>query len=303
MIKAAIETSLTRRAALCSTLLLTRWAQAAEPVALDADGVRMLLPTLPGGTVLRLGDQDPNTSAIVAFDYKIKATRGTEGGITFWTMPCVALNYASGKKGYTARVHLRVAGAKQNFNWKTQKGYLGSTSDMRNQEFTVVLRVHDLLTPAIAQATLKIRGGEHHANDPDAGSCTMMTFAPASTKTVTRFGKELSHPEYDYVNLKLAFDAALQDNTWVGLKLLSWTNPKNSNQVINQLHINTAPFDNAGKPTDQWLLLSEYIDVEGKSTGRYSKLVDWGALQTTLRVDGYRNVDFAHLSVREITPP
>jgi hypothetical protein len=292
-----------RRAALCCALLLTPWAQAVQPVALDAEGVRMLLSSLPGGTVLRLGAQDPNTSANIAFDYKIKATKGTDSGVAFWNMPSIALDYASGKAGYTARVHLRATGAKQNFNWKTQKGYLGSASDVRNLEFTVYLRVHELLTPAIAQATLKIRGGEHHTNDPDAASCTMMTFAPASKQGITRFGKELSHPDYDYVNLKPAIDATLQDNTWVGLKLLSYTDPKNPTQVINQLHIDTTPFDAMGKPANQWRLLSEYTDVEGKSTGRYSKLVDWGALQTTLRVDGYRSVDFAHLSVREVMPP
>ncbi len=298
-----IDQALIRRAVLCSTLLLTPWAYAAEPVTLDAEGVRMLLPSLPGGTVLHLGKQDANTSANIAFDYKIKATKGTDSGVAFWNMPSVALDYASGKAGYTARVHLRAAGAKQNFNWKTQKGYLGSNADVRNQEFTVYLRVHELLTPAIAQATLKIRGGEHHTNNPDAASCTMMTFAPASNKGITRFGKELSHPDYDYVNLKPAIDATLQDNTWVGLKLLSYADPKNSDQVINQLHIDTVAFDSAGRPANQWRLLAEYTDVEGKSTGRYSKLVDWGAVQTTLRVDGYRSVDFTHLSVREITPP
>jgi hypothetical protein len=150
---------LNRRTLICSTLLLTPWARAAQSTALDAEGVRMLLPTLPGGTVLRLGEQDPNRSA------------------------------------------------------------------------------------------------------------------------------------------------TLQDNVWVGLKLLSYTDPKNPAQVVNQLHIDTTAFDTVGKSANQWRLLSEYTDVEGKSTGRYSKLVNWGAVQTTLRVDGYCSVDFAHLSVREITPP
>jgi hypothetical protein len=299
------KTACTRRAALYSGLILTLtpWARAQAPAQLDAEGVRMLLPSLAGGTALYVGKQDPNTSATVAFDYKIKATQGTEAGVAFWTMPSVALDYSSGNKGYTARVHLHAAGAQQNFNWKTQKGYLSTPNDIRNQEFTVYLRVHELLTPAIAQAVLKIRGGGHHANDPDAGSCTMMTLAPVSNKGVTRFGKELSHPIYDYVNLKPMVSASLQDNVWIGLKLLSWSDPKNPAQVINQLHIDTAPFDAMGKPVNQWRLLSEYVDIEGQSTGHYSKLVDWGALQTTLRVDGYRSVDFAHLSVREIMPP
>lgn len=295
----------TRRAALAGSLAAWHWPSAIgqQLPTLDAQGVRMLLPTLGGGTVLSLGQQDPNTAPNMAFDYKIKAVAGFEAGVAFWTMPSVALDYSSGNKGTTARVHLRAPGAKQRYNWKTQQGYLSSPRDVRNQEFTVYLRVHELLTPTIAQAALKIRGGGHHTNDPDAGACTMMTFSPATHKTITRFGKELSHPVYDYVDLKPLFDAALRDNTWVGLKLLSWSARQNPAQVINQLHIDTTPFDATGKPANQWRLLSEYIDVEGKSTGRYTKLVDWGALQTTLRVDGYRSVDFAHMSVREITPP
>lgn len=298
-----INLVLTRRAAVISAIWLGPLAHAQKPLALDADGVQMLLPPLAGGTVLSLGKQDPNVAPNMAFDYKIKAIQGKDSGVVFWTMPSVALDYSSGNQGYTARVHLRAPGAKQRYNWKTQQGYLSSPQDVRNQEFTVYLRVHELLTPSIAQAALKIRGGGHHANDPDAGSCTMMTLAAATHKSVTRFGKELSHPQYDYVDLKPMLDAALRDNRWVGLKLLSWSHPKNPTQVVNQLHIDTTAFDTAGKPANQWRLLSEYTDVEGKSTGRYTKLVDWGALQTTLRVDGYRSMDFTHMSVREIMPP
>jgi hypothetical protein len=71
---------LNRRTLICGTLMLTPWARAAQSTALDAEGVRMLLPALPGGTVLRLGEQDPNRSASIAFDYKIKATQGAQDG-------------------------------------------------------------------------------------------------------------------------------------------------------------------------------------------------------------------------------
>ncbi len=287
---------------LCITLM---HASVQAHAALDADGVQMLLPSAPDGSSLRLGAQDPNALSQTAFDYKAKATAGSDpqlSGMAFWNVPAVALDYSSGAKGYTARLHLYASGGKQQFNWKTQRGYLSSPADVKNQEFTVYVRVHEVLTPAIAQVTLKIRGGGHHANEPDAGSSTMMTFAPSSNTSVTRFGKELSHPHYDYVPLVPAFDAALQENQWVGLKLLSWTDPNDRKRVINELLIDTSPFDAAGKPANTWRLLSSYIDVEGKSTGRYSKLADWGGWQTTLRIDGYRSVDFAYPSVREIVP-
>jgi hypothetical protein len=281
--------------------------------SLDADGVQMLLASTPNGTSLRLGTQDPNMTQRFGFDYKAKATAGQEGGLRFWNIPSTAFTYSSGSAGVTARFHMYASGGQQNFTWKTQNGYLSSPADVKNQEFTVYVRVHELLNPQTAAAVLKIRGGAHSTSDPDSGSCTMMTFAPlvasspkgnrAVTRDITRFGKELTHPLYDYVKLNPAFDASLLDNTWVGLKMLSWSDPSDATRVINQLHIDTTPFDAAGKPANNWRMLSEYIDIEGKSTGRYSKLVNWGGWQTTLRVDGYRSVDFAYPSVREIVAP
>jgi hypothetical protein len=297
------------RIAIAFTLFAALTSTASAEKSLDADGVQMLLASMPNGANQRLGAQDPNTTQRFGFDYKAKATAGQEGGLRFWNLPSTPLNYSSGPAGVTARFHMYASGGQQNFTWKTQNGHLSSAADVKNQEFTVYVRVHELLDPRAAAATLKIRGGAHSANNPDAGSCTMMTFAPLvtssnkGTRDITRFGKELTHPLYDYVKLTPAVDASLLDNTWVGLKLLSWSDPKDATRVINQLHIDTTPFDAAGKPVNNWRLLSEYIDVEGKSTGRYSKLVNWGGWQTTLRVDGYRSVDFAYPSVREIVAP
>lgn len=282
-------------------------AQAGPSAPLDADGVQMLLPSAPAGSRLRLNATDPNTSTRFGFDYKAKATvrsANAQQGINYWNLPATPLTYASGATGYTARLHLYASGGMQNFNWKTQKGYIGNPADVKNQEFTAYVRVHEMLTPQIAQVTLKIRGGKHSEKDPDASSCTMMSFASSSNAGgVARFGKELSHPSYDYTKLTPALDATLQENTWVGLKLLSYTNPKNAFQTINQLHIDTTPFDATGKPANQWRLLSEYVDEEGKNTGHYNQLVNWGGWQTTLRMDGYRSIDFAYPSVREILPP
>jgi hypothetical protein len=273
---------------------------------LDEEGVQMLLPWAAGGSSLRLGQHNPNSHAQFGFDYRAVATPADTqgaGGVPYWNLPSSGFFYASsGAKGYTGRLHLYASGGKQNYNWKTQKGYLSSPLDVKNQEFTVYLRVHELLNPDVAQASLKIRGGGHHAADPDAGSCVMMTLASQQHKFPTRFAKELSHPHYDYVPLKAAFDATLKDNVWVGLKLLSWNDPQDPLRVIHQLHADTTPFDALGKPMNQWRLLSEYVDVEGKSTGKYTKLVDWGGWVTTLRVDGYRSIDFAYPSVREIVP-
>jgi hypothetical protein len=272
--------------------------------ALEADGVQALLPAQPGGSALALGASNPNTDKRFGFDYKAAATAAQEGALRYWNLPTTPLTYSSGGKGYTARLHLFASGGTQQFNWKTQRGYLSSPGDVRNQEFTVYVRVHEPLTPLNAQVTLKIRGGRHTEKDGDLASSAMMTFGPGGPSGITRFGKELTHPLYDYVVLRPLLDVALQPGQWYGLKLISYSRPGVPGEVQNQLYLDTAPFDAAGRPANGWQLLSEYTDVQGKRTGRhYDTLADWGGWQTTLRMDGYRSMDFALPSVREIVPP
>ena len=292
---------------LALTLLLTacsapgreRWALGA---ALDADGVQRLFPTAPG-TDLRLGTGDPNRTAGFIIERGTPVAAGAEGPLHYWCLPSHALTYASGGSGWTSRIHLRPGGdAVQRHTWRTQSGYLLHPDDLKNQEFTAFLRVHGVLDPDRAQVTLKIRGGAHSARAPDRASCVMLTFAPASRGSVARFGKELTHPEYDYVRLKPFFPAALEADAWVGLKLVSWNDPGDPSQVVHRLYLDTEPFV-AGRPRNGWRLFSEYVDREDLSTGRYRKLVDWGGCQTTLRTDGFDRIDFALLSAREILPP
>ncbi len=271
---------------------------------LDSDGVQMLFPSAPGFS-FQLSTNDPNATDFLVIEKGTRATPGMDEAIHFWNLPSYALNYSAGGKGWTERLHIYSGKEAQKYNWKIQPGYLAGPSDVKNQEFTVFVRVHDILSTSRAQISLKIRGGAHsEKEDPDFAACTMMTYSPRSHGSITRFAKELTHPDYDYVVLTPAFSAALKDNTWVGLKLVSWNDPEHTNQVINRLYIDVDPFEpDTGKPRNNWRLLSEYVDVEGKSTGQYSKLVDWGGCQTTVRVDGFKDIDFTLLSLREILPP
>jgi hypothetical protein len=86
--------------------------------------------------------------------------------------------------------------------------------------------------------------------------------------------------------------------------MVSFSVPGDPARVTNRLYVDTDPFDLVtGKPKNGWRLLSEYVDVEGASTGHYTKLVDWGGWQTTIRTDGVDALDFAWVSAREIVPP
>jgi hypothetical protein len=269
--------------------------------ALDGDGVLKLFADAPG-TAFRLGHENPNQLGGLVIEKGIRAEPGIANGVQFWSVRAYALDYSSGGNGKTARMHIRASGAAQRFTWQNQHGYLSSEADLRNQEFTAYVRVLGIFDLRRAAVTLKIRGGEHTKNAPERASCTMLTFAPKGGRGVSRFGKELNHPDYDYVPLRLRHDAALEEGRWVGLKLVSFDEPGNPDRVVNRLYVDDEPFLPDGTPRNRFALLSEYVDRAGEDTGLYDTLVNWGGFQTTLRVDGVDQVDVAILSVREIDP-
>ncbi len=277
---------------------------AADAEALDPDGVLMLHPTKPTGLTWRLGSSDPNSAKDFAIEQGDPATKKTDGALSFWNVPSHPLSYASGGTGYSLRLHIYASGTQtQLYTWKTQKGWLATPKDLKDQEFTVYVRPHDLLDPPRAQTTLKIRGGKHSSSNGSLASCTMMTLGAPTSGGVARFAKELDHPTYDYVKLTPAVPAEMADNVWVGLKLVSYQRPGETTKVQYRMYVDRKPFTTDGKPANNWELFSQYEDVEGKDTGAYTKLADWGGMITTVRADGLRNMDFTLLSVREIVPP
>jgi hypothetical protein len=185
----------------------------------DDERVATLLAPTPGAG-FRLGGDNPNSARNFQIERKTPALPRSDGELQFWTVAAHESDYASGGSGKTTRLHVYATGGQQTYTWKTQKGFLATPSDLRNQEFIAFVRVHGITDPRRAAITLKIRGGAHTAKNPDLASCTMVTFQSASTGAVARFGKELTHPNYDYVALTPAFDATLNGNRWFG-KLLA----------------------------------------------------------------------------------
>jgi hypothetical protein len=276
---------------------------AAQSPSLDSDGVQMLFPSADGAH-FQLAQANPNHLPQFVIEKDTVATLLKDGGISYWNLPSYPIKYSSGGKGLTSRLHIRTGDSPQVFDWRSQKGYLSTPTDLKNQEFTVFIRVHQIVDARRAQISLKIRGGAHSAKAPENAACVLMTFSPAAHGSITRFGKELTHPKYDCVTLNPKCAASLTENAWVGLKLVSWNDPSDAKRVINRLYIDTMPFDrDSGRPQNHWQLFSEYVDIAGKSTGNYSTLVNWGAWQTTLRTDGFASIDFTLVSVREIQPP
>ncbi len=272
----------------------------------DVNSVAMLYPSAPGGSSYFLGSHDPNNTPNFVIEQSTTAVQQTDSnGLVYWNLPSHTLLYASGGSGWTTRLNMYASGGTaQIYTWSNQPGYLYLPADVKNQEETVYIRVHKLLDPDHAGITLKIRGGAHTSSNGDLASCFMFELGTGEYQTppAGRFGKELHHPNYDWVTLPTLFNYVLTENQWVGLKMVSYNSSTNANEVINTFFLDTDPFDSSGQPKNGWRLFVTYTDVEGQSTGRYSKLVNWGGWQTTVRTDGYNDIDFAFPSVREIIP-
>lgn len=274
-------------------------------VSLDQYGVQHIFPLKPNGTFLHLGTRAPNQSPHFFIERNTRAHERRTGAFKYWRLGSHPLNYASGGSGYTTRLHLYASGGSQQYTWRNQKhGFLSSNKDVRNQEFTVYARSGKFKDPRRASFSLKIRGGKHSG---DWASCTQMGFGPGGKgfRSEVTFAKELTHPKYDTIRLTPRCAANLIEGAWYGLKVVSYSVGTAASKVVkNRLYIDTDPINfTTGKLKNNWQLLAEYVDVPGKSTGHYSKLVDWGGWQTTFRTDGLEYVDFALVSVVEISPP
>ncbi len=284
-------------------------AAAAPPPnsGMDEDRVVKLFPDAltPGamGSAFRLGDSDLNAADGVEIEEGTVASAGEEGPLRFWTVPTYEFDYTEGDEaGKTARLHIGVPGARQQYDWETQRGFLAGPDDLGDQELTAYVRVRGIFDPEHAAFELKIRGGSHTENEPPLASCSLMTFAGAAAPGISRFGKELNHPEYDFVNVPLRFSTELTEGRWYGLKLVSYVEAGRPDRVVNRLYVDDAPFLADGSPSNGFRLLTEYVDRAGVSTGYYDTLVDWRGVVTTLRIDGVDALDVARLSVRAIRP-
>lgn len=268
---------------------------------LDGDRVVKLYPDAPGSAFL-LGDGDLNAVDGVEIEEGTLASAGEEGAVRFWTVPTYDFEYTEGDEaGKTARLHIGAPGARQQYDWETQAGFLAGPDDLGDQEFTAYVRVHGIFDPEHAAFELKIRGGSHTEDEPPLASCSLMTFASSAAPAVSRFGKELNHPEYDFVSVPLRFSTELREGRWFGLKLVSYIDPGRPDRVVNRLYVDDDPFRADGSPINDFRLLSEYVDRAGVSTGFYDTIVDWRGVVTTLRIDGVDALDVARLSVRAIT--
>jgi hypothetical protein len=256
------------------------------------------------GTSFLLDVQHPDSIDGARFETNTPIAPEHENELPYVTLKGEPVMYADGMPdGTTIRLYTKAPGT-QKYTWRDgarEHGHLGSEADFKNIEATVYMRVREHNGTHTSISWI-LRGGTHTSSHDPHASCIglQVPYEPYSGTEATVF-RELDHPDYDFVNVKRHFDYSIKENTWVAIKAISLLDPENK-RTKNYLYLDTDPFDETMSPRNEFKLYSEWEDVDGVSTGQYNQAALWAGWVTTFRVDGWKRLDVAHLSVSEINP-
>jgi hypothetical protein len=181
------------------------------------------------------------------------------------------------------------------------KGYMQSAADWKNVEITGYVKVNN---PGSGDDNFAwyARGGYHGSSAGDGGSgCEGTAYkGDLHYSGRTRIAKEQWHNTgYAYSDYKAAQDGSIVGR-WVGFKTVMFNTSATAVNV--ELY---ADWD----ANNTWVKIDEHLDSgdfgdEGEHCGGTpGQAVTWGGPIATFRWDSATNVDFRHLSVREIAAP
>jgi hypothetical protein len=270
------------------------------------DGTIRLFPTNKNGSYFILGKQNPNNLKNFTTDSHNEFVKKRERNIEYWSVLSGNITYKStGEHAKSCRLNIFASTTKQTNDWKAamKSGFIGNKKDLKNQEVTAIIRVNKRVGRKTA-CCIKMRGGGHHKYSPDQAACIQLDVSTRDSGHAARWAKELSHPSYEYQNLKPFFEFFVEEGKWFGMKTTSWNNKDNTRTTTNRCYIDPDPFNSAdGTLRNNYRLYSEYID-KGNGTKYPEIVVNWaGGVPTTIRVDGFENVDLYACNAREINAP
>ena len=281
----------------------------------------MLFETKRGGSEFYLSDNDNITSGNFIYTDKNAALKKTEDNINFYRIKGNDVNYSDKSVGKTVRVNVNGGGGldgKQKNTWKDNPKFIWTPKDNKNAEFTYYFRATEKVKAKEGttahnhtHSSSKMRGGIHtEKNDPRA-SCIELAFKIGQGNDTLRSNMEYNHPDYipgrgGKSTKRLTSNNDSNEGKWIGRKTVVWTNP-DSKSVTARDYVDWSPFGDGGKPKNNWEPLQEqvYTTDSGKINGKdvnYDKPPLWGGMFTS-RIDGFKEVDYAIVSIREIIPP
>jgi hypothetical protein len=180
------------------------------------------------------------------------------------------------------------------WNVLKQRGYMQNPQDWRNVEITGYVRINKVYSVSGHSLVWYARGGHHSTSYPCEGSAYKGNVKYDGN---TRFQKEQGHPNYFTTsNVATALSGKILGK-WFGYKFCCY-DVSNGVKLENWLDLN---LDN------NWIKVLEKTDTTGWGNnpshcgGTADQKFVWGGPQAVFRFDSALDIDFAKLSVREIT--
>ena len=267
------------------------------------DGIQILNTIDSQGSKYILGNKDPNTDPELQIDAKKqdgkKAKKMKEDGLTFWKIISRKGKFKStGKDNWTSRTHIVIHESKGTpikcVSKAKRKGFLVSPKDFRDLEFTVICRVKGIIDNK-ETFSLKIRGGPHVELKERTLCCEGMV--PYKSERTKLYSREMTHPDYEFEEVKMVGEFPKPGNNWIGLKLISYNITFHNHIGIHmEMYVDTDPLDQNGQPKNNWKKLWTFSDEDNNAP-------IWGGKYETLRVDMCDSVEITHINCVSIIPP
>lgn len=275
---------------------------ATNKFAVGKDGVAQIYADKKGSTQVYMGntgkfDEDifnvsyGNNSHI---DYEAKK----EGSLNFFQTEGSPINYHSGSQsGRSTRIDTYPGkGMWDNdteYSWKDNPGYLYNKKGVKNGEFTTYIRVHGGLGTHTAYAH-KVGG-----RDQDAIRSLAEMVYPTSDKSEVAFNYNYAHFPYVHAKARTFQDLETFDDKW-GWLALKTIHVVKDDYTHWEMWADFDPIGDNGKINNNWEKIAEYKD---EGCDEYDNVpVGWACQKEVCRVDGFKRVDFALFSDREIDP-
>jgi hypothetical protein len=282
---------------------------------LDKDGVQMICEADDGSSEFYLSDSNNINEGNFIITDRNSAQKMSENGLVFWRVKSNSVGYGDDYRGRTVRVNINGGGGlneKQKHDWKDNPGpqFIWTPLDNRNAEFTYYFRPNDKFQGQPGKTNFnhtecssKLRGGIHTGRNNPKASCVELKFKIGQGNNSLKSSMEYNHPRYvpngaGKSTIKLTADNNTSEGQWIGRKTIIWTNSDNKSATARD-YIDLDPYDFSGKPKNNWKPLQEQLFT---TEGPYNKPILWGG-RFASRIDGFWNVDYAIVSIREIKVP
>jgi hypothetical protein len=269
------------------------------------DGVAQLFPDAPGthwyiNMNAPTDPHDDHFNISYGSGSHIKSTKPPkENGVTFFNSVGAVQNYASGSpSSRSCRFDNYPGGgqgssAKYAWNSKPTPDFLYNAQGIRNREMTIYIRPHGQLKTH-ESFSFKVGGRD---ND-DVRSAIEIVYPTATHSTVVVNYNFAHFPYVAEKNVKQIFTGdKLTDGKWVAVKAVTKVSDDKKTQYL-AIYADLDPWKADGTPSNNFKLKAECVTHGCKE---YDNVVcSWKCQKDVVRVDGFKNVDYALYSDREI---